>query len=340
MGAALLLQGCQKPADTHTPEPEKLFVVPPHFPDPIYDLSANPVTRKGFELGRQLFYDPLLSVNGMVSCGSCHIQSAAFTQHGHVLSHGVTDRPTRHNTMPIQNLAWMREFGWDGGVFHLDLFPPSPIQNVDEMGETLSNVLAKLNRSSRYRALFKEAFKVEKIEAAEFVKALSQFQLMCISADARYDRHVLGKAGGEMTALELQGKVLFEQKCATCHSGVLFTDNRYRSNGLPVRDTTDRGREEITLNPTDRYRFRVPSLRNCAKTNPYMHDGRFETLDEVIEHYRFGVTDAPHTDALLKAGPQPGLDLTDDEQQALVAFLNTLTDTGFLTNEKLAEVLP
>jgi len=335
----LALISCQKePSEQTMPliSPKKiLFEVPKNFPVPVYDTSRNPITQEGFELGRALFYDGILSRDGTISCGFCHIQTSAFTQHGHPVSHGIDDLPTKRNSPPIMNLAWQRFFFWDGGVFDLDLFAPHPIQAHNEMGETLPNVFNKLRQHPHYPAMFKAAFGTEEINTTRFLKALSQFQLMCISANSRYDRFVRNQ-GGVLTPIELSGMALFKEKCASCHAGELFTDGSFRNNGLPVY-SDDLGREHITLNPQDRYKFKVPSLRNIVYTAPYMHDGRFQTLKAVLDHYTDGVVDSVTTDPLLKQNNRLGISMTESEKQQIIAFLQTLTDTAFINNYQLSE---
>ncbi len=330
----LVLTGCKQGEDS-TPV-EVSFEVPANFPPPQYDLAANPVTPEGFELGRRLFYDGLLSRDGSISCGFCHQQSAGFTQHGHDLSHGIDDRLSLRNALPIQNLAWSREFFWDGGVFHLDLFALQPIENEDEMDERLPNVLNKLRQHDEYPSLFAAAFGSTEITTDRFLRALSQFQLMCVSANAPYDKFVRNE-GGELSAQQLQGLQLFRQKCASCHSGELFTDDSYRNNGLPVGNPEDTGRHRITLNDGDRYKFRVPSLRNVEKTRPYMHDGRFRNLEAVLDFYDTGVVDSPTLDTLLRQNGRLGIELAEGEKQAIIAFLQSLTDEDFLSNPLLSE---
>ncbi|MDW8289020.1 MAG: cytochrome-c peroxidase, partial [Flammeovirgaceae bacterium] len=269
------------------------FYVPSNFPKPVYDFSKNPITTEGFKLGKALFHDPILSRDGTISCSFCHIQSAAFTQHGHALSHGIDDKLTLRNSLPIMNLAWKKEFFWDGGVFHLDLFAVAPIEAPNEMDESLPNVLEKLRKHPKYPSMFERAFGTKEINTERFLKALSQFQLMCISGNSKYDKYVRKENGVTLTSVELEGLSIFKQKCASCHAGELFTDFSYRNNGLPVRNREDTGRERITLNENDRYKFMVPSLRNVAMTYPYMHDGRFTSLFQVLDHYSDGIVDSP-----------------------------------------------
>lgn len=323
-------------------EPTIVFEKPAHFPEPVYDFSRNPVTSAGFTLGRKLFFDGILSRDGSVSCGSCHIPSSAFTQHGHDLSHGIDDQLTLRNSLPIMNLAWQRHFFWDGGVFDLDLFALAPIEAHNEMDESISNVLQKLRNHPEYPQLFERAFGTNEITLPNFLKALSQFQLMAISANSKYDRYKRGEL--QLEAQELAGLQIFQEKCASCHQGELFTDRSFRNNGLPIRrfklngkDTLDTGKERITLNPNDAFKFKVPSLRNVEITGPYMHDGRTRTLRQVLDHYSDGVQDSPTLDPLLKKNGTLGIPLSPDEKDKLLAFLKTLTDEDFIRNPMFQE---
>lgn len=312
------------------------FKNPSNFPDPVYDFSKNPVTREGFELGRKLFYDPRLSRNNTIGCGTCHIQGAAFTHHGHDVSHGIDDRLGHRNSPPIMNLAWSKAFFWDGGVFHLDLQPLVPITAHAEMDEKMSKVLEKLRSHPDYPGLFKKAFGSEEITSAKTMKALSQFMLMCVSSNSKYDK-VMRKEGEKFTQEELQGYKLFKQKCSGCHAEPLFTDQSFRNNGLPPGKNDDRGRFTITLDSLDAYKFKVPTLRNLEFTAPYMHDGRFYGLDQVLDHYRFKVQATPNLDPLMNKVGKPGIPLTNEEKASIIAFLKTLSDREFIKNPLLSE---
>lgn len=329
----LLLWSCQPEVE----QEEIAFVKPANFPEPVYDLRKNPLTRAGFELGRTLFYDPGLSRDGSISCGSCHQQSAAFTHHGHDLSHGIDDQLGERNSPPIMNLAWQRTFFWDGGVHDLDLQPIAPIENPVEMDESLKNVVEKVRKNSKYSPLFEAAFGSSEVTTDRMLKAMSQFMLMCISANSRYDKYVRKEPGGELSASELAGMQVFQQKCASCHQGELFSDFSFRNNGLSHEFNKDRGRYRITLNDEDDYKFKVPSLRNVANTGPYMHDGRFYTLDEVLTHYTLGIKDQTTLDPQLKQNGQLGITLSNEEKEQIKAFLKTLSDDTFLRDRKLSE---
>jgi len=308
------------------------WVRPDNFPEPVYNLSANTITKEGFELGRKLFYEPRLSRDNTISCGSCHIQSAAFTQHGHDVSHGIDDRLGKRNSPPIMNLAWSPTFMWDGGVFDLDLQPLVPISAHEEMDETIPNVLAKLRQHPDYPALFKKAFGSEEISTARMMKALSQFMLLCVSSGSKYDK-VMRREGAQFTPQEQAGYTLVQQKCATCHKEPLFTDFSFRNNGIAIGLNDDTGRYPVTLNEQDKYKFKVPSLRNLTYTAPYMHDGRFYTLQAVLDHYSSNVQHTPNLDPVL----EHGIALSAEDKTAILAFLKTLDDPAFINNPLLAE---
>ncbi|WP_276088070.1 cytochrome c peroxidase [Pedobacter sp. JY14-1] len=313
------------------------FIKPANFPEPEYNFANNPVTREGFALGKALFNEPRLSRNNTVTCASCHIQSSAFTQHGHDVSHGIDDRLGTRNSPPIMNLAWNKAFMWGGGVFDLDLQPIAPITNHEEMDEKLENVLTKLRAMRKYTGLFKSAFGSEEITTARFMKALSQFMLMCVSSNSKYDK-VMRKEGGQtFTDDEMAGYLLFRDKCASCHREPLFTDGSFRNNGLAVSPIDDKGLYTTTLQASDKYKFKVPSLRNLQYTAPYMHDGRFLTLNAVFDHYHQQVQATPNLDPLLQQNGGLGISLSMETRRQLMAFLNTLNDTEFINNPLLAE---
>lgn len=308
------------------------FKQPANFAPAVYKLENNTITQAGFELGRKLFYEPRLSRNNTISCGDCHIQTSAFTHHGHDVSHGIDDRLGSRNAPPVMNLAWNPTFMWDGGVFDLDLQPIVPITNPVEMDETMENVLKKLREHPQYPALFKKAFGTEEINTARMMKAMSQFMVMLVSANSKYDK-VMRKEGETFTAEEQEGYVIFQQKCSNCHQEPLFTDHSFRNNGIGAGNNDDKGRYDATLNPDDMYRFKVPSLRNLAYTAPYMHDGRLLTLDAVLNHYTGEVQHMPTLDPLL----ENGIGLTGDERVKLLAFLYTLNDKEFITDRRFSE---
>lgn len=314
-------------------EPTQLFAVPGNFPQPAYQFDKNPLTADGVELGKALFNEPLLSRDGSITCAECHQQSSGFTHHGHDVSHGIDNLKGTRNSLPIQNMAWEKEFFWDGGVGDLDLFSIAPIENPLEMDEKTGNVLTKLRKTDKYPALFKKAFGSNEINGPRFLQALSQFMLTLVSANAKYDKYIRNE-GVQFNEDEKQGLTLFKQKCASCHAGELFTDHSYRNNGLTIQGSMDVGRNRITDNVADKYKFKVPSLRNVAVTKPYMHDGRFYALEDVLNHYAEGVQNTPNLDPILNQNGKQGIALSATEKRQIIAFLNTLTDQEFLTNKR------
>jgi cytochrome c peroxidase len=237
---------------------------PAHFPDPVYDMTRNPLTEEGVELGRFLFYDGILSRTGQIGCGTCHQQVAAFTHHGHELSHGVDDLLGTRNSPSVQNMAWNPSFFWDGGVHDLDLVPFNPIENPVEMGETVKNVITKLQNTPLanakkpvgYPEMFKKAFGTEEINTERLMKALSQFMLTMVSANSKYDYYKKGDASA-LNAQEKAGMVLFQSKCASCHTGELFTDHSFRNNGLVPLRINDEGRFGISADAADKHKCRA-----------------------------------------------------------------------------------
>ncbi len=306
------------------------FEIPKGWPKPHYNFNDNPLTEEGFQLGRHLFYDPILSKDNTISCASCHLQATGFTHVDHSLSHGIEGRIGTRNSMALMNLAWSKSFMWDGGVNHLDVQPIAPITSSVEMDETLENVVTKLQKSTKYQNLFEKAFGTSQITGQRVLKALSQFELQLVSANSKYDKVMRKEA--VFTQQEQKGYALFKANCASCHNEPLFTSEKFENNGLTL-DTTlnDMGRMKISNKQEDYLRFKVPTLRNSQFTFPYMHDGRFKTLTEVVKHYN----SLGNNKNLPKQLSKP-MNLSDDERVDLVAFLNTLTDTEFLYNKRFS----
>ncbi len=293
--------------------------IPKNWPKPTYDFSRNPLTKEGVELGRRLFYDPFLSRNDMISCSNCHLSFTAFTHVDHALSHGIEDRIGTRNSPALMNLAWGRHFMWDGAIDHLDFQALAPIAHPAEMDNSIEKVVQKIQSKPVYKELFFNAFGDSTVSGERLLKALSQFELTLISANSKYDRMILGQ--DTFTDQEQNGYRLFQKSCASCHTEPLFTNLGFERNGLPI-DTTlnDYGRMKITKQPPDSLKFKVPTLRNIEFSYPYMHDGRFKKLREVVNHYA-------QTTALERK-----IDLSPNEKVDLVAFLLTLSDKAFLFN--------
>lgn len=302
---------------------------PKHFPEPSYDFSKNPLNEEAVFLGRALFYDPILSKDSTISCASCHSPYNAFAHTDHALSHGINDSIGTRNAPALFNLAWQTSFNWDGAVNHLDMQALAPINNPIEMGETTANVVAKLNQSDWYRERFYAAFQDSVATGEYLLKALAQFQLTLISANSKYDQVKNGEA--VFTEQEQKGYDLFKKNCASCHTEPLFTNGDFANNGLPIDSTlNDFGKFSIGQNSKDSLLFKVPTLRNLKYTYPYMHDGRFRKLNEVIRHY---VKEIVPSETL---APQlrDSVSLTSNERVDLVAFLLTLDDPEFVFNRK------
>ncbi|GAB3868472.1 cytochrome c peroxidase [Hymenobacter segetis] len=335
--AGLLLAGCGL-GDVVVPDASVPgTTLPANFPAPVYALDANPPTPAAFALGRSLFYDARLSRDGSVSCGSCHQQFVAFANADHRLSHGVDNRLGTRNAPALQNLRWKPDFFWDGGPKNLETLPLAPLTNPLEMDETLPHVLAKLNADADYPRRFAAVYGPGPIDSYQFLRALAQFTASLTSANSRYDKVVRGEGNAVLAADEMRGRTLVAQKCASCHATDLFTDESFRNNGLSQSFGADSGRAHITGRATDVGRFKVPSLRNVALTAPYMHDGRFGTLAQVLAHYDHGVLASPTLDAALRpAGGPLGIPLTSTEQADIIAFLQTLTDDSFIHDSRLA----
>ncbi len=312
-------------------ESEKPFVVPKNWPNPVYNFKLNPLSKNKIELGRALFYDTKLSRNNTISCASCHSPYSAFTHIDHALSHGIEDKIGKRNSPALMNLAWQTLFMHDGAVNHLDVQALAPISNPLEMDESIINVVSKLQNSKLYPRLFYKAFGDSVVTGERTLKSLSQFMLTLVSCNSKYDS-VMRKQT-VFTKQENSGYQLFKQHCGNCHTEPLFTNNLFMNNGLPI-DTTlnDVGRFGVTKNANDSLKFKVPTLRNIEFSYPYMHDGRFKKLSEVLNHYTNGIKQSKTLAHELK---KP-LNLTSNEKVDIIAFLLTLSDRSFLFNPKFS----
>ena len=326
------------------------FTMSSSFPRPALPLD-NPLTEEGVELGKRLFNELLLSINGKQSCASCHQADAAFADRGKVVSFGAEGHPGRRNAMPLFNLAWKSSFFWDGRASSLRKQVLMPIQDKLEMHETLTNVVRELATTAEYRQLFARAFGSTEVTPDRIARGLEQFLLTQTSYDSRFD-HVL-KGEAKFTDEEQRGFELFHTEydprreqfgadCFHCHGGPLFQNVAFANNGLDLRPR-DLGRFEVTKREGDQGKFAIPSLRNVAVTAPYMHDGRFQTLEAVVDHYSTGVKRSATLDPNLAKHPSGGIQLSSADKRALMAFLRTLTDERFREerpNRSLASVYP
>ncbi len=330
-GLILLFIGCFMAAFNPIKQTALPFVIPQGWSKPIYDFSKNPPTTEGVNLGRHLFYEPILSRDSTISCASCHLQATGFTHVDHDLSHGIDDKIGTRNSPALINLGWNKYFMWDGAVTHLDMQPLAPLSSVVEMDLNITKVVERLNQSKKYKTLFFNAFNDSLATGQRVLLAFSQFLLQLNSYNSKYDKFVRKEEGTTFTPQELNGLYLFRQHCANCHTEPLFTNQDFENNGLPI-DTTlnDWGRKNITQRQEDALKFKVPTLRNIQFTYPYMHDGRFKKLREVVNHYDKGIQKSP---TLSKKLTIP-MNLSSKEKTDLVAFMLTLTDSTFLFDKR------
>ncbi|NUM30760.1 MAG: c-type cytochrome [Bacteroidetes bacterium] len=297
-----------------------IIEVPKYFP--IMNTNPlNPMTVEGFELGRKLYYDPILSNDGR-SCASCHDQKYNFTTYA-------------SNALVHVNLAWNTNFLWNGHV-------TGTLEDIMmfEVGDFFNTDINKLNNSNDYKNLFKKAYNIDKITKTDVAYALAQFFRARVSYNSKFDKFIRGET--DLSPSELNGYILFTTEkgdCFHCHTLPLTSDNQFRNIGLDsVFEAHNLGRYEVTHNPLDKGKFKVPTLRNIEVSAPYMHDGRFKTLAEVVEFYNSGVKVSSTIDPIMtKPGKEYGLKLTTKEKSDLISFLKTFTDTSFLNNKAFSK---
>ncbi|MBL7965064.1 MAG: cytochrome-c peroxidase [Flavobacteriales bacterium] len=360
----LVLVACQpetvepEPPGTSGPTPYDLQL-PANLP-PMSIPMDNPLTVEGVALGRFLFFEERLSGNNTMSCATCHGQLFGFTDNGHAVSTGIDGIAGDRNSMPLFNLGWSSTFFWDGRSPTLEKQILEPVPNPIEMHETWPNAVAKLAADPAYPPLFRAAFGSSVVDSVRVAKAMAQFIRTMVSANSKFDRVLRGQDA--FTLEEQMGFELFNKEggppgvpipmpgggfilgqgggdCFHCHpsAGGLFTDFQFRNNGLDAT-FTDLGRGGVTGDPQDMGKFKTPSLRNIAVTQPYMHDGRFATLEDVIEHYNSGGVSSPTVDPFMKfTDPGQTLELTPEKKQQILAFLNTLTDLDFLNDPRFSD---
>lgn len=326
-----------------------IFEYPANFGNRINEPDDNPTTKQGVYLGRLLFYEPLLSANNKISCASCHKQELAFTD-GLAFSTGVDGTLTPRGSMSLANVLWSRKFFWDGRAAALEGQAAIPMQNPHEMGQMMQTSVQKLRRTALYPVLFDQVFgKEEGINGVTIIKAIAQFERTLISANSRYDQYLQHQY--QPTALELKGLALFNDapqpakgirgaNCARCHGGVKSYMELFHNNGLDSIPK-DGGIADLTGLPADVGRFKAPTLRNIALTAPYMHDGRFKTLREVIDHYSEHIKESAALSAILRGESNElngkALLLHADEKQAIIAFLSMLTDESFIHDPRFSD---
>ncbi len=316
-----------------------------NFPEPNLP-EDNPMTVAGVELGKLLFFEKRLSKDNSQACADCHKQKDAFNDLQQ-FSIGIEGLPGKRNAMSVFNLAWHNNgFFWDGRETLLRDQALEPIQDHLEMNETLENVVSKLSADDLYLDQFTRAFGSEEVTAEKMGLAMEQFMMSIVSHNSKYDQFLAGEA--TLTESEERGRALYFTEynpffpdesgadCEHCHGGFNLTNNQYMNNGLDTWGMMeDFGREIATGNEGDRGKFKVPTLRNIALTPPYMHDGRFQTLEETVEHYNQHIKNSPSLDpALLQVTENNGLQLSEQDITDLVNFLHTLTDESLQTNSE------
>ena len=299
--------------------------------------ASNPLTEEGVALGKKLFFDPILSGDETQSCASCHSPSSAFSDESQ-FSIGIDNKFGKRNAMPLFNLAWNfdERFNWDGSQITLEEQAFEPVRNEIELHGNWVSIEKKLQNHPEYPDLFLQAFGTLNIDSTLVTKAIAQFERTLISGNAKFDKYLLGQA--ELTEAERNGFLIFSEEakgdCFHCHgseNNPLWTDNQFHNNGLDT-EFLDLGLGAITGDPNDNGKFKTPSLRNLKFTAPYMHDGRFATIDEVINHYSEGLKNSTTIDPLMKSVAKGGVQLTEKEKADLKAFLLALSDNEFAQN--------
>lgn len=342
----VVLFSCKRDAQLIPDKPTPYTLnIPPGFPQPIIPPD-NPLTVEGVELGRHLFYEKMLSDDNSMSCATCHQQQHNFTDPQRY-SKGITGAEGTRNSMTLVNLAYHNSFFWDGRAQTLEQQIFEPVRNPIEMNTTWTKVERKLNDSPKYKQMFFKAFGTYNIDSVLVSKAIAQFLRTLISANSKFDKYLRGEL--VLTQQEFNGMELFMRDkipnlmsgadCFHCHNKPLFMSNFFSNNGLDAT-FNDLGRGAITGNVSDMGKFRIPTLRNIEVSGPYMHDGRFNTLDEVINHYSEGLVHSSTIDPLMKFVNDGGVQLLPSEKADLKAFLLTLTDHDFLTNPKFSNPHP
>ncbi|MBW1654686.1 cytochrome-c peroxidase [Flavobacterium quisquiliarum] len=307
--------------------PEIDLKIPADFPELNAFVSQNKPTQYGVELGEKLFSDKRFSADNTISCSSCHIQENAFTDQK-TQAVGIEGRIGLRNTPSIQNLAFMKFYNWDGSKLQLETQPLVPIITHEEMDSSILEVIGKIKDDASYKDLFRKTFGDENITPDRIYKSIAQFEYTLISANSKYDK--VKRKETSFSESELKGYQIFQQKCASCHAGELFTDQSFRNIGFPLNtDTNEAGRARVTGVSSDFMSFRVPTLRNIEYTAPYGSFGQFSTLKSVLDYFDDGVLDADNLDPIFK-GNGKKMPLTEEEKINLIAFMKTLSDTEFL----------
>lgn len=307
--------------------PELSLNIPIGFPEVNNSFYTNKPTKYGVELGEKLFHEKRFSADNTISCANCHIQSSAFADNNSQAI-GIEGRIGLRNTPPIQNLAFMRFYNWDGSKLSLENQPIVPIITHEEMDSSILEAIEKIQNDASYRTLFQKTFGDENITPERIYRSIAQYEYTLISANSKYDK-VMRNEGENFTESEAQGYQVFQQKCASCHSTELFTDQSFRNIGFPVNtDSNEAGRARVTGDMNDYMSFRVPSLRNVEYTAPYGSFGQFSTLKDVLDYFDDGVLDADNLDPIFEDNDNR-IPLTEQEKEDLISFMKTLSDLKF-----------
>lgn len=335
----LLVVGCVKgdlALEQYQPTPYQFDL--PSWAVPMDIPADNPTTVEGVALGRRLFYDTRLSEDNTMSCASCHVQEHAFSDNRR-FSVGIDKIAGNRQSMAVFNLGWSAPLFWDGRAASLEAQAHDPVVNPIELHTTWDKVVKKIAADDTYPAMFFKAFGVYKVDSLLITKAIAQFERSIISFNSRFDKFYFQGDTTVFTAAEKRGKAIFfnQGSCLHCHADFILTDNALRNNGIDNEQHTDVGLAAITKNPADIGKFRVTTLRNIALTAPYMHDGRFATLEEVVEHYNSGIGLTHHNVDENMHVFMGGLGLTEQDKGDLVAFLKTLTDSTLITDKRYAK---
>lgn len=309
--------------------------VPSYFGGILPEPSYNKTTLDGIELGKKLFFDPITSSNNLVSCASCHHQNLAFSDDGKKISNaGVSGKNLHRNTPPLFNLAWQTGYFWDGGAKDLESQVFAPLQHPDEHNQDLKALIVKLQNHAEYPKLFAKVFNNEPISSQNISYALAQYERSLVSYKSIYDNFLQKKDSTIFSSTQKKGLLIFELHCEKCHKHPFLTDFLYHNNGIDTTFTDESdervfmGRFRITNDSADLGKYKTPSLRNILLTAPYMHDGRFATLDDVFLHY----TNQIKVSKTLAENLKTKITLSAEEKNALNAFFETLTDYEFIKN--------
>lgn len=325
------------------PTPYK-FPEPKYFPK-IPQSESNPVTVEGAELGRHLFYDPILSGDSTMSCSSCHKQEFAFSDAPNQFSAGRNKELMQRNTLPLFNLAYYSSFFWDGRASSLEEQVFHPVRTESELNLKWTEAVKRINRSKFYVSKFRLAFGRGTIDSTLIAKSIAQFLRTMISYNSKFDRVL--RHQDKLSAEELEGFEIVNDMtrggCVHCHTtdqDPLGTIRDFSNNGLDfvtdVNSYKDKGLGNTTGNSKDFGKFKIPSLRNILFTAPYMHDGRFKTIEEVINFYSEEVKPSVNVDSRMEFAHQGGPKLNTHEKRKIIAFLKTLNDSVFISNPEFA----